>query len=204
MTDAAEHWARVWAGKSPTEVSWFEAEPQASLQMIDELGLAPDAPILDVGGGASRLAGELLARGYSDVTVADISPEALEKAKEALGTRSNGISWVAADVRSHAFGREFALWHDRAVFHFMTDRSDRERYLRTLRSSLAPGGHVIVATFGPDGPQRCSGLPVTRYGPEELADAFAPVAGPVSSRLVDHSTPGGAAQQFLYARLEAG
>ena len=204
MTDPAEHWARVWAGKSPTQVSWFEAKPEASLRMIEELGLASDAPILDVGGGASHLAGELLARGYLDLTVADISPEALEKAKEALGSRSDDITWIAADVRSHAFGRQFALWHDRAVFHFMTDRSDRERYLRTLRSTLAPGAHVIVATFGPDGPQRCSGLPVTRYSPEELADAFAPVAGLVSSRLVEHSTPGGAAQQFLYARLEAG
>jgi SAM-dependent methyltransferase len=199
-TDEREHWAQVWTTKDPTEVSWFEATPRASLAMIEELGLPTDASILDIGGGASGLAGELLRRGYRDLTVADISEVALEKARASLGREAAKINWVVADARSHDFGRRFAVWHDRAVFHFMTEAADREGYLRTLSRSLEPGGHVLVATFGPDGPTSCSGLPVLGYGAEELASAFAP-AQLVSSHLEDHHTPSGTTQQFLYARF---
>jgi SAM-dependent methyltransferase len=200
---AAEHWSRVWTSKEPTEFSWFEAEPRTSVEMVAALGLPADAPILDVGGGASALARELVSLGFSDVSVADISGQALEKARAAVGPKSDRITWIEADVRSHDFGRRFRLWHDRAVFHFMTEPSDREAYLEALGRSLEPGGHLIIATFGPDGPSRCSGLPVQRYGAPELADVLAPLARLVSSRLEEHVTPAGSSQQFLYAHLEA-
>jgi trans-aconitate methyltransferase len=199
----ARHWSRVWSTKQPDEVSWYEEVPASSLAMVEQLDLPADAPVLDLGGGASGLAGELLRRGFTDVTVADISAAGLAAAKRNLGERSAAVRWVEADVRSHDFGRRFALWHDRAVFHFMTDEADRSAYLATLRESLEPGGHVIVATFGPQGPPTCSDLPVHRYGADELAAAFAPVAGLVASHLEDHRTPGGNVQQFLYAHLEA-
>jgi ubiquinone/menaquinone biosynthesis C-methylase UbiE len=169
--------------------------------MIEALQLPTDAPIVDVGGGASGLAGELLGRGYSDLTVADISEAALEAAKDALGEKAGAVSWVRADVREHDFGRRFAVWHDRAVLHFMTEPADRIAYLETLRRSLLPGGHLIVATFGPDGPTTCSGLPVLRYGADDLERAFAGVAHVVSARLHDHQTPSGKTQQFIYAHL---
>ena len=203
IPSAAEHWTGVWTSKEPTEVSWFEADPRTSVEMIEALGLPADAPILDLGGGASRLARKLLARGFTDVSVADISGDALEKARWALGEEGDRVRWIEADVRSHDFGRTFRLWHDRAVFHFMTRRSDREGYLETLSRSLEPGAHLIMATFGPDGPTSCSGLPVLRYGAPDLAEALAPLARLVSSRLEEHVTPAGSTQQFLYAHFEA-
>ncbi len=200
---ATEHWQRTWSDNEADEVSWFEATPRSSMAMIEELHLPPDAAIIDVGGGASGLAGELLAHGYTDVTVTDISAAALGRAKARLGDRVPDIDWVVADARSHDFGRRFDLWHDRAVFHFMVEEADRGGYVDTLKRSLAGGGHVIAATFGPSGPTRCSGLPVVRYGAAELAGALAPAAELVSSHLEEHITPSGRAQQFLYARLDA-
>jgi SAM-dependent methyltransferase len=202
-TDAHGHWQRIWTAKAPDEVSWFEPLPRVSVAMIESLELPPDAPIIDVGGGASGLAGELLALGYRDVTVADISERALARAREALGARADMVDWVVADVRAADFGRRFRLWHDRAVFHFLVDEADRQRYLDVASRSLATGGHLIIATFGPDAPPTCSGLPVQRYAADELAEVFAPVAELVSDRLELHRTPRGKEQQFLYAGLRA-
>ena len=202
MTAEREHWERVYAEKAPNAVSWFEPTPRASLAMIDELDLPLDAPIVDVGGGASGLAAELLGRGYTDLTVVDISSEALERAREPL-TEPNRITWVAADLRDHDFGRRFALWHDRAVFHFMVEPGDREAYLTTLERSIASPGQVILASFGPQAPPRCSGLPVARYDAAELAAAFEGRAALVSSHLELHRTPSGTPQQFLFAHLIA-
>ncbi len=162
-----------------------------------------EAPIIDIGGGASGLAGELLALGHSDLTVTDISEAALEVASDSMGVQAASITWISADVRNHDFQRRFAVWHDRAVFHFMTDPADRSAYLDSLRRNLLPGGHLILATFGPQGPTRCSGLPILRYDPKALAQAFDGVARIRSSHLEDHETPSGKTQQFLYAHLEA-
>jgi ubiquinone/menaquinone biosynthesis C-methylase UbiE len=202
MASTSDHWDRVWAEREPVEMSWYQAAPDSSLRMIEAIGLEADAPILDVGGGSSGLALELRRRGYSDLTVADISEAALDKARGTLGGESEGINWVVADVRSHKFGRRFALWHDRAVFHFFVDEADRAGYLDVLDRSLQPGGNVILATFGPQGPTSCSGLPVVRYGPQELAETMRPVARLVSDRLEIHKTPSGNEQQFLFAHLE--
>jgi SAM-dependent methyltransferase len=196
------HWEHVYEEKPPGRMSWFEPTPDTSLAMIDSLELPPDAPIIDAGGGASHLAAELLDRGHTDVTVADISGEALELAREAL-PEPDRVSWVAADLRSHRFGRRFALWHDRALFHFMVDAADRQAYLATLESSLAVPGHVILATFGPQGPTSCSGLPTARYDAEALAAEFGGVARLASSHLEEHRTPSGTPQQFLFAHLIA-
>jgi SAM-dependent methyltransferase len=202
-SNAQAHWERVWTTNDPDQVSWFDASPRLSVEMIEALSLGSDAAILDVGGGVSGLAGELLRRGYEDLTVADISHAALEKARAGLGAEAAKVNWVVADARAHDFGRRFAVWHDRAVFHFLVDERDRDGYLEVLRRSLIPNGHAIVATFGPDGPTSCSGLPVARYSADELAEAFSPVAGLVSDRLAVHQTPSGKAQQFLYAHLNA-
>ena len=198
---AGTHWDQVYADKEPDEVSWYESVPRSSLAMIDALELPPDAPIVDVGGGASRLPEELVRHGHTDITVLDISVHAFERARDAF-PEADRVEWVVADVRDHDFGRRFALWHDRAVFHFMVTPEDREAYLATMRKSLQPQGHVLMATFGPDGPTHCSGLPVARYGADELAATLEFEL--VSSHLEQHRTPRGKSQQFLYAELSAG
>jgi SAM-dependent methyltransferase len=195
------HWERIYGGREPDRLSWYERTPETSLAWISRTGVPLDAAILDAGGGASGLAGELVRAGYTDVTVADVSASALERARAALGEDARRIAWVRADLRGHDFGRRFDLWHDRAVFHFMVERADRDAYLATLRRSLCPGGQLILATFGPAGPTRCSGLPVRRYGIDRLADLLGPDFAVVSSQLVDHRTPSGEVQQLLYAQL---
>jgi SAM-dependent methyltransferase len=200
MRREREHWDQLYAERDPNQVSWFEPVPASSLAIIEDLDLPLDAPIADVGGGASWLAAELVRRGYADVTVVDISGEALDRARAGFEDAGR-VEWVLADVRDHDFGRRFALWHDRAMFHFMVSPEDRAAYLATLKRSLEPSGHVVMATFGPEGPTRCSGLPVARYGAEELAATIAERASLVFSHLEQHRTPGGASQQFLYAHL---
>jgi SAM-dependent methyltransferase len=160
-----------------------------------------NAAILDVGGGASRLASELSRSGHTDLTVADISAEALERAKADLGGSSGRVTWIVADMRDHDFNRRFDLWHDRAVFHFMVEAEDRKRYLDSLGKALRPGGHLILATFGPDGPSECSGLPVRRYDADALSQTVGADFELVSSHLTEHRTPSGRIQQFLYAHL---
>jgi len=202
MSGERDHWDRVYAAHARDAVSWFEPVPRSSLAMIEGLGIPLDAPIVDVGGGASRLAAELLYRGYSDITVIDISGAALERAREDFAGAEE-ITWVLADVRGHDLGRRFALWHDRAVFHFMVTGEDQRAYLTALARSVAPRGHVILGTFGPDGPTRCSGLPVARYSADTLAATIGDRAELVSSHLEEHRTPSGQSQQYLFAHLTA-
>jgi ubiquinone/menaquinone biosynthesis C-methylase UbiE len=199
---ARDHWQSVYSEKDPTEVSWYERVPTASLQLIAAADLSRERPLLDVGGGASKLAGELLDRGYSDITVADISASALSKAQAQLGSSAKAIEWLEADVRSRDFARQYDLWHDRAAFHFMFDPKDQEAYLDTLQRTLKPGGHLVIATFGPDGPTRCSGLPVARYGSADLAERLGPGFQLISEALQVHDTPAGIHQQFLYAHFQ--
>lgn len=202
MAVEKEHWEGVYGRRPPEELSWFEPEPAASLAMIEQLSLPLDAAIVDVGGGASRLAEELLRRGYSDITVVDIAAEALERAKDGFAG-ADRIRWIPADVRNHDFGRRFALWHDRAVFHFMVSEPDRRAYLDAVERSVAPGGDLILATFGPEGPRRCSGLPVVRYSADALAAAVGERARLEAWHLEDHLTPSRNRQQFLYAHFVA-
>jgi rhodanese-related sulfurtransferase/ubiquinone/menaquinone biosynthesis C-methylase UbiE len=195
------HWERIYDERDPHVVSWYQPAPERSLKLIEAASPSRTAAILDVGGGASTLAGSLLAAGYEDVTVADISTRALGEARRKAGDRASAIQWVEADIRDHDFGREYDVWHDRALFHFMVDPADRDLYVETLRRSLRAGGHVVIAGFGPEGPTRCSGLPVARYSGQELAAALGDDFQLLSEEPEVHVTPSGARQEFIYAHL---
>jgi SAM-dependent methyltransferase len=203
---AREHWESVYGQKAPTEVSWYRPHLGESLRLIEAAGLGRDAAIIDVGGGASTLVDDLLARGHRDVSVLDVSAKALEAAKARLGDRAAAVHWLVADItRADLAPAAYDLWHDRAVFHFLLEEDDRARYVAAARRSLRPGGTILVATFGPDGPTRCSGLEVVRYGVDELQAALGDAFEPVTSATEVHATPWGTAQQFVYclARLRA-
>ena len=197
--ETERHWQDVHRSKAPAEVSWFESSPATSLRLIESLGLPTDVPIVDVGGGTSHLGAELLARGYTDVTVTDVSAAALDRVRAELGDPADRITWVVGDVRDLDLGREFDVWHDRALFHFQVGRGDREGYRGTLNRSVARGGYVLIAAFGPAGPTSCSGLPVHRYDAEELGAELGDEFRLEASELYVHETPGGNRQQFIYA-----
>jgi len=199
--DPRQHWDGVYGQRPTTEVSWYEAQPAQSLEMIAASHLAPAAPIIDVGGGASVLVDRLLARGHTDITVLDLSGEVLAQVGSRLGALRSHVTLLQQDIRAFRPSRRYALWHDRAVFHFLTDPSDRARYLAALLAGTAPGSHVIMATFGPQGPARCSGLDTCRYNADSLAKELGMPFQLTESQLSDHVTPSGSHQQFLYARF---
>ncbi len=194
-----EHWEKVYQTKSANDVSWYQPHLDRSLDLILRTGVGPDARIIDVGGGASTLVDDLLARGFHHLTVVDIASEALDVARRRLGDRARDVDWRVGDVTTMDFESEsFDLWHDRAVFHFLTNEADRKAYLERVCCAVKRGGHVVLATFGPGGPEKCSGLPVVRYGADELHAAFGD-----AFRLVDHveerhRTPWGSEQEFVY------
>jgi SAM-dependent methyltransferase len=195
-TARRRHWDRRYADAGATRVSWYQPEPAMSLTLVDRLRVPTSAPIIDVGGGASLLVDALLARGYTDLSVLDVSSTALEIARRRLGDAAP-VRWLCEDIMTWQPERRYALWHDRAVFHFLTDAAGQTRYLNMMRQALDPGGGLIMATFAADGPESCSGLPVARYDPgdlERLLDGFTVVE---SSR-EEHMTPGGAVQPFTW------
>jgi SAM-dependent methyltransferase len=201
-TNAADHWERLYQGKNAAELSWFESTPRRSLQSIRDTGVSLNAPILDVGGGASLLVDELLQLGYTNVTVLDLALAALAQSKDRLGPAAERVTWIATDVTTFRPLRRYAVWHDRAVLHFLAGKLEQESYVEALRNALAPGGHVILATFGPGGPTRCSGLPVQRHSVETLSALLGPEFELRSSTLEDHHTPAGVAQRFLHTRWQ--
>jgi SAM-dependent methyltransferase len=193
------HWDRIYRSKAPTEVSWYQPEARLSLELIRRIAPELDAPVLDVGGGASTLADGLLSAGYRDVTVLDLAPAALARAQERLGERATQVRWIVADALDAPLPpASCAVWHDRALFHFLTDARDRARYVAQARRIVRPGGHVIVASFGPKGPSQCSGLEVVRYSPEGLHTEFGAAFHLLDSAQEDHRTPGGSVQAFVY------
>lgn len=196
------HWDAAYERLGTEGVSWFQRAPTVSRRLVDPLGLAADAPVIDVGGGTSTLVDELLAGGARDLSVLDLSATALVLARARLGADADRIDWIRGDVRDWEPARTYALWHDRAVFHFMVGPGDREGYLRAARRAIAPGGHAVLGTFAPDGPTRCSGLPVERYAPEELAAAFGQAFRLTWSEREEHRTPGGSIQAFTWILLE--
>lgn len=199
MSDEATHWESVYGKKKVDEVSWYRPHLERSLDFIARAGLARDAAIIDVGGGASTLVDDLLDRGVTDVTVLDISAKAIEAAKQRLGARAGGVHWLVGDITTlelPAAGYDF--WHDRAVFHFLREPANRARYVAAARRALRPGGHIVVATFGPAGPERCSGLDVVRYSGDQLHGEFGAGFRKVESVTEVHSTPSGNEQQFVY------
>lgn len=193
------HWEHIYETKAPTRVSWYQEHAQISLQFIQRAGIQKTDHIIDVGGGASTLVDDLLAAGFEHVTVLDVSAKALEFARGRLGERAGLVNWIEADITQADLPEgAYDLWHDRAVFHFLTQPADRQRYIETARRAVRRGGHVIVATFAPDGPDHCSGLEVMRYSPESLHGEFGAGFGLVDSARETHHTPFGAGQKFIY------
>lgn len=194
-----DHWEKVYASKAATEVSWFQPHAQLSLKLIRDAGVPASASIIDVGGGASTLVDDLLAAGYASVTVLDLSGSALAAARARLGTRAAQVQWVEAnvvevDLPAHAYD----VWHDRAVFHFLTAEQDRRAYVQAVLRAVKPGGLVIVATFAEDGPTQCSGLPVMRYSAHELHAEFGAPFVLLGHEQESHHTPAGGEQKFVY------
>lgn len=199
------HWERIYQSKSPVETSWYQPHLQTSLEWI--LQAAPDrsASIIDVGGGEATLVDDLLLREYGALTVLDVSGAALGKSQNRLGDEAKGVNWVVGDVTEASLPvRAYDIWHDRAVFHFFTEAEQRAAYVRQLTSSLKAGGQVLMATFGPDGPQKCSGLPAQRYDAQSLLRELGPKFRIVKHLIADHQTPFGTTQQFLYCQFAFG
>ncbi len=197
--DAHAHWERVYHSKAATEVSWFRRHLDLSLGLIERVAGDHSASIIDVGGGESTLVDDLIARGYRNVTVMDIAEIAIEHSKQRLGRGSDFVSWLVGDITEAQFAAgSFDVWHDRAVFHFLTEPAQRMAYIQRVTSAVKPGGHVIIATFGPDGPQKCSGLDVIRYDSDSLHGEFGARFRLIESREELHQTPFGTMQQFLY------
>jgi SAM-dependent methyltransferase len=196
------HWEAVYRTSGVRDVSWYQPEPEVSLELIDELGVGRDDAILDVGGGGSSLAARLLARGFSDITVLDVSSRALELAREDLGAEAARVHWIARDLLRWSPQRRYDLWHDRAVLHFLVEGAERERYLETLRSATRGGAKVVIGTFAADGPARCSGLPVARYDIDGLASAVGDAFVTRTTRREEHRTPGGSVQPFTWVAFE--
>lgn len=197
--DCKTHWEHIYQTKSPAQVSWFQEHSLQSLQFIIHTSVAKTGQIIGVGGGPSALVGDLLDSGYQSITVLDISGAALEAAQKRLGERAGDVTWLEADILQTTLPHHaYDLWHDRAVFHFLTAPEDRRRYVKLVEKSVKPGGHVIVATFASDGPERCSGLPVSRYEPESLHSEFGDGFILLESTHEVHNTPFGTEQKFIY------
>jgi len=190
------HWETVYTTKGEKEVSWFQENPGPSLELIDLARSTPESAIVDIGGGASRMVDNLVARGFNHVTVLDISAAALESAKARLGDRASQVQWIDADVTKWCPTQSFDVWHDRAAFHFLIDPSDRCAYVTRMKQAIKPGGHIIIGTFAIDGPEKCSGLPVNRYDAASLANELGEGFELMDSRRHDHSTPWNSVQRF--------
>jgi SAM-dependent methyltransferase len=203
--DPRSHWQKVYTTRKPTEVSWYQPEAVLSLAMIRRVAPDRSAAIIDVGGGASTLVDGLLADGHDRVTVLDVSGAALDAARARLAGDAGRVIWLEANVLDTVLAAHaYQLWHDRAVFHFLTGPADRRRYVEQVRAAVRPGGHVIVAAFASDGPARCSGLQVARYAPEELHAQFGSDFRLVESAREEHRTPAGAVQPFTYCLCRLG
>jgi trans-aconitate methyltransferase len=202
MFQRKSHWEKIYGERKPDEVSWFQAEPKKSLEFISLSGASKDTPIIDVGGGASILVDRLLAQGYSDLTVLDISAAALAYDRERLGSEAAKIKWIESDIIDFKPERKYGLWHDRAVFHFLTDKADRERYGKLLHQALAIGGHLVLASFAPDGPEKCSGLAVCRYDASNISEELGPDFTLIREESESHRTPWDKEQKFRYFLLQ--
>lgn len=193
------HWEQIYHTKESAQVSWYQLHPRLSLQYIRNTGAGRDASIIDVGGGASTLVDHLLDDDFQQITVLDISREALEIAQQRLAQRAGSVTWLEADItQANLPHHEYDIWHDRAVFHFLTKSHEREAYVKTVKEAVKPGGHVIVVTFASDGPESCSGLQVARYDPQSLHNEFGSGFELLDSTHENHQTPFGTEQKFIY------
>ncbi len=200
-SDRKSHWEKIYTEKEPDKVSWFQDRPALSLELISNCHLAPDDPIIDLGGGASSLVDGLLDAGYTDLTVLDVSGAALRACQQRLGDEASRIRWIESDVTQFSPARPFALWHDRAVFHFLTDVADRRAYVSALKAALRPGSYLIIASFAIGGPAKCSGLPIIQYDADKLLAELGSGFQLVEQREETHTTPVQRTQAFAYFRL---
>jgi SAM-dependent methyltransferase len=200
--DRKGHWEHIYSDKKSTEVSWYQLSPEISLSLIEDLALAPSANIIDVGGGASTLVDFLLMAGYQNISVLDIAHSAIEQTRDRLQQLADRVEWLEKDVTAFEADIRYDLWHDRAVFHFLTDAEDREKYVESVYRALRSGGHAIIATFNLDGPEKCSGLDIVRYSSETLSDVLGDRFKLLETRAEEHMTPSGASQHFVYCHFE--
>jgi len=201
MIDRKAHWENLYQEKSPLDVSWYQKEPTLSLELIRHAQLASDEAIIDVGGGASVLVDYLCKEGFTNLAVLDISGHALASAKKRLGDFAQGIEWFEADITQFKAPHQFSLWHDRAVFHFLTDQADRKNYVESLKHALRPGGCLIIAAFAIGGPEKCSGLKIVQYDSEKLKAELGDDFELVEERNEVHITPANKDQKFMYFRF---
>lgn len=200
MDDRKTHWENIYGTKKFTETSWYQKKPEVSLNYIAEAGLKKDSSIIDVGGGDSFLVDFLIAEGYSNISVLDISEKALERAKERLGDKALNVNWIVADAAGFKPEEKYDIWHDRAAFHFLTEKTDIEKYINTLEGSINPGGYVILGTFSDQGPEKCSGIKIRQYSPEEMSQLLSPQFELIGCENHDHTTPTGVIQNFTFCR----
>lgn len=199
--DRKSHWEQVYSTRKPNEVGWYQAYPDVSLKLIVATGAAKNSAIIDVGGGASFLVDELVALGYENLTVLDISAAAIAMAKTRLGGKAGAVKWLAADIISFTPPQQYEIWHDRAVFHFLTQAAERRNYLQAASAALPTGGHLIMATFALDGPPKCSGLDVVRYSPESLQQEVGGDFELMESFGGIHVTPSAGKQSYTFCRF---
>lgn len=199
MNKRRDHWEAVYQTKGEADVSWFEGTPTLSLDLLRSVGAKPSSSIVDIGGGASRLVDALLARGFCDLTVLDLSAEALAVARRRLGDCADDVDWIAADVTEWVPERRYDVWHDRAAFHFLTTQAQQRAYVDRLERGLQGGGHAIIGTFALDGPEKCSGLPVARHDFTSLATLLGEGFVLIDARRHDHVTPTGTVQRFQFS-----
>jgi len=197
------HWQEVYQTRGERDVSWFQEIPTISLDLIRATGIGADASIVDIGAGASRLVDALVTEGFRSVSVLDVSEKALATSRDRLGARAKYVTWIVADVTAWRPDESYDLWHDRAAFHFLTEPGGRAAYAERVRKAVRPGGHVIIGSFAPDGPERCSGLPVVRHDPASIGEVLGYSFKLIESRRHDHQTPGGAIQRFQFSRFES-
>ncbi len=196
-----EHWQKAWNGADVRAKSWHQDEPSQSLDYVEACAISRHEAIIDIGGGASTLVDALLARGFENLTVLDIAPAALQAAQARLGEAAARVKWLCEDATTWQPPHPYRLWHDRAVFHFLTEAADRARYRAIAEAAIVPGGHLVIATFAQDGPQQCSGLPVRRYSAKALAQELGPAFVLEEHCRQNHITPSGAEQRFQYCRF---
>lgn len=192
-----QHWQTIYETKQPHEVSWTQEKPQPSLDFITNLKLPKDAAIIDIGGGESRLVDELLDRGFTDITVLDISGKALERAQKRLGQRAGAVRWIESDILDFHADHAYDVWHDRAAFHFLTEPAQVAQYINTVKQCVK--GHLFIGTFSENGPKKCSGLDITQYNTQTLQQLFAEDFTPTFTLTQDHHTPFGTVQNFVFA-----
>lgn len=197
-----DYWEDIYANRSEDELSWFQEQPAYSLSLINRAQLSQDAPIIDVGGGASRLVDHLLNSGFTDLTLLDLAGQALERTRQRLGPRAENVTFIEHDILTVELPKTYTLWHDRAVFHFLTEPEQRLAYRRRLLDHLDDEGYLIIATFDQDGPVTCSGLPVVRYSIDELEEEFSQDFHLLQFLREEHQTPAGRSQNFIFALFQ--